>query len=251
MHGRDTEGISVVSRGGALLHAPAGRDPPGSAAAETPSIPTTCRSALQRDLCGRGYPPYPRAAFRHCQKSAKSAGRTLPSYSRLSWDFRSTYKRAASHMQVPFPHTFPWFPHPHAPARIPMVQPAPHTFPRLPHTTSQLPKSRHWFRRDQRFRPRQPGTCGSPRIPCADCRRGAACTGGAPTRRDQRPVSANHQPIPSRKFTEPATGLSGSTHQPNSLRFPAPARGAWAWRRFATRRRRRYDVPTSGGPAPV
>ena len=77
-HGRRLPyGISVVSRGGALLHAPAGRDPPGSAAAGTPISPTTCRSALRRDLCGPWQSAIaPRAAFRHCQKSGETAGRT-------------------------------------------------------------------------------------------------------------------------------------------------------------------------------
>ena len=31
------------------------------AAARTPSISTACRGALRRGLCGRSYPPYPRA----------------------------------------------------------------------------------------------------------------------------------------------------------------------------------------------
>ena len=35
--------------------------------------------------------------------------------------------------------------------------PRSHTFPRLPHTTAMLPKSRHWLRRDQHFRPRKLG----------------------------------------------------------------------------------------------
>ena len=56
-------------------------------------------------------------------------------------------------------------------------------------------------------------------------------------RRDQRPVSANPQPVPSRKFTGPATGLSGSTHPTNSLRFHRPTPGGHVRHRFAMRRR--------------
>ena len=48
---------------------------------------------------------------------------------------------------------------------------------------------------------------------------------GHHTRRDQRPVYSNARPT-------------------NLLKFTALTRGAWVWRRFATRRRRR-----SGGPA--
>ena len=79
-----------------------------------------------------------------------------------------------------------------------------------PHTTFKLQKSRHWFRRNQRFRPRKPGTRRSPQIPCADCRRGTACPDGAPN--------------PPR----PAASLRGSTHPTDLLKFPAPTRGAWA-----------------------
>ena len=46
--------------------------------------------------------------------------------------------------------------------------PRSHTFPRLPNATSKLQKSRHWFRRDQRLRPRKSDTRRSPQIPCAD-----------------------------------------------------------------------------------
>ena len=56
-------------------------------------------------------------------------------------------------------------------------------------------------------------------------------------RRDQRPVSANPQPVPSRKFTGPATGLSGSTHPTDSLRFHRPTPGGHVRHRFAMRRR--------------
>ena len=56
-------------------------------------------------------------------------------------------------------------------------------------------------------------------------------------RRDQQPVSANHQPVPSRKFTEPAAGPLKPTHPTCPLKFPAPARGAWVRHRFAMRRR--------------
>ena len=116
--------------------------------------------------------------------------------------------------------------------RPPTHRPSPHMVSRFPHTATRLthfsirfhrssqaghlpirfPRIHHTIHRLQRIRPQ--------------------------IQRDQRPVSANHQPIPSRKFTEPATGLSGSTLQSNSLKFPAPARGTWAWRRFAMRRRR-------------
>ena len=59
------------------------------------------------------------------------------------------------------------------------------------------------------------------------------------TRRSPRPARAlaglqSTHGGSSRQLTSysprPAAGLRGSTHQPNSLKFPAPARGAWVWR---------------------
>ena len=57
---------------------------------------TRCHGAPWRGPCGRGYPPYPRAAPRYCQKSAKSAS-----------------PRFAGHAPQPMPGRFPHAPDPH------------------------------------------------------------------------------------------------------------------------------------------
>ena len=61
----------------------------------------------------------------------------------------------------------------------------------------------------------------------------------AQSRRDQRPVSANPQPVWSRKFTGPATGLRKPTHPTRLLRFHRPTPGGHVRHRFAMRRRQR------------
>ena len=86
-------------------------------------------------------------------------------------------------------------------SHIPAYLPIPYS-----HTAHKLQKIQPQIKQDQRFRPRKPGTRGSLQIPCADCRRGAACPDGAP--------------IPPR----PAAGPPRSTHPTGLIIFPAPAR---------------------------
>ena len=71
-------------------------------------------------------------------------------------------------------------------------------------------------------------------VSCVACWRGTACPG-----------RASNPP-------RPAAGPLKSTHPANLLKFTAPTRGTWVWRRFAMRRRRRRcDVSTPSGPAPA
>ena len=178
-------GVSAVSRGGILLHAPVGCNPPlGSAVTRTPSVPTACRGAPRRDLWTKPS-RIPRSRPPTLPKIRK-VRRPHPGFIFLAFmgfpfpiQTDGSHTQAASSMLTVITHPRGF---PHTPA------PFPHTFPRLPHTTTKLQKSRHWFQRDQRFRLSKPGTRGSPRIPCVACRRGTACPDGAPTRRDQRPV---------------------------------------------------------------
>ena len=95
----------------------------------------------------------------------------------------------------------------------------------------------------------------SPRIPCVDCRLGAACPGGAPIlpRPAASPPRSTYPTDPLKfpattdplkpahptgltTFPAPAAGLSRSTRPTGLLKYPG---GAWARRRLAMRRRRR------------
>ena len=185
----------------------------------------------------------------YCQKHVKSVGphcHHAPDFHVFSGPIHVGGPRTQTAPSMSTVPTHPRdFPH--------MLAPFFNTFPRLPHTVTKLQKSRHWFRQDQRSGPANPQPAGptnpqnlriqSPQISNQPARKfpnprlhlhGHGSLIRKPTRRDQRPVHSN-------------------TRQSNSLKSPAPARGAWVRHRFAMRRRclRRsgglHSSPPGGG----
>ena len=110
-------------------------------------------------------------------------------------------------------------------SHIPAYLPIPYS-----HTAHKLQKIQPQIKQDQRFRPRKPGTRGSLQIPCVDCRRGAACPGGAPARRDQRPVHSNLRIQPVSPPSLHQRPVYSNTRQSNSLKFPGGHGHGIAWR---------------------
>ena len=113
--------------------------------------------------------------------------------------------------------------------------PCSHMFPRIPHTTLQLQKIRFQFRRDQRSgaanpAPIQPRIFPGPAYPVST----------HPQHANPRPLLHGHGARTPAETS--AAGLRKPTHSTNSLKFPAPTRGAWA-----TTLRRRCDVDDRGG----
>ena len=182
------EGVSAVSHGGILLHAPAGRDPPGSATAGTPGVPTACRGALRRGLCGCGYPTYPRAApdiaknpqspqitpSRPSRQASHTVGRPSNTGLPLSTKFMKTRKVRRPYSIVPFlafmrflfhiqpgglPYVFAASPcdstASHTQAAFPYVfaaSPCSHTLSTSPHMPQRLPTGRPFPIRFPRIR---------------------------------------------------------------------------------------------------
>ena len=163
---------------------------------------------------------------RGCGRPAQAATHThQPPSGNSQKTAKSAIPHLAGHTLQPMPRRSPCASDPHT-GHVPT------RFRGSPHTTSKLQKSRHWFRRDQRFRLHKSGTHGPPQIPCVDCWRGTACPDGAPTRRDQRPVHSNLriQPVYS-----------------NSLRLRAARRHHVT----SSRHRHRSDVDARGVDCPA
>ena len=120
-------------------------------------------STLRCGLCGRGHLSYPSAASRYCQKHAKSVGshrHHAPDFHVFSGPiYASGFPYSNGALHVNNPHTSTRL-SPCAGAVLPYVSTA------TPYS-HQAPKTQLQFQRDQRFRPRKPGTRRPPRIPCA------------------------------------------------------------------------------------
>ena len=185
-------------------------------------------STLRCGLCGRGHLSYPSAASRYCQKHAKSVGshrHHAPDFHVFSGPiYASGFPHSSGALHVNNPHTS---------ARLSPCAGAvpPYVFAATPYS-HQAPKTQLQFQRDQRFRPRKPGTRRPPRIPCVACRRGTACPGGASNPpRPARPVHSNLRARPA---------YSNSLRQ----RRGGHGRQGMASLRDAT-------TPTTVGPAPA
>ena len=141
MHGRGTEGISVVSCGGTLLHAPAGCNPPlGSAVTGTPGIPIACRgaaTALSGVASVDGAISHTLAALPVVAKIRKARrSRQVCHWGRLPM------RSGGPHAEPPPPASiFRFFMRLSFPMRfrgLPTHGPPPHTVSRFPHTTTRL-----------------------------------------------------------------------------------------------------------------
>ena len=141
MRGRGTEGISVVSRGGTLLHAPVGGNPPlGGAVTGTPGVPIACRgaaTALSGVASVDGAISHTLAALPAVAKIRKARGsRQVCHWGRLPM------RSGGPHAEPPPPASiFRFFMRLSFPMRfrgLPTHGPPPHTVSRFPHTTTRL-----------------------------------------------------------------------------------------------------------------
>ena len=193
-------GVSAVSRGGILLHAPVGCNPPlGSAVTRTPSVPTACRGAPRRDLWTKP------------SRIPRSRPPTLPK--------NPQSPQAAPRLHIPglhgisVPHTNGWLPYTssilhvnshHTSARLSpyasAVPPHVSTTPSYNHQTPKIPtlvSTRPAFPAQQTRHPRV-STNSLRRLPA---RYRMSRRGTNPTR--------------------PAAGPPRSTHPTDPLKFPA------------------------------
>ena len=199
------------------------------------------------------------ASCQNSRKPAKSTGRRLFPYSvfhaifvpHTAWQLPIRRRRfpclvafpirfcgfpcdsAASHTQAISPYGIAVFPYGHTPDAF-------------PHTFWQIPTGRpspHTFSADPPYNPanQTPTSSGKSHMPAR------WVAPAPPALTSSRPWSYLHgyahtctAMASGHAFDETsADGFGGSTLQPNLLKFTAPTRGAWAWRRFAMRRRRR------------